>query len=114
MNRGDQQSLSEISKKISKKWDEFHNFNKPKIFYGLYNGKLYLTSSDDTSIFHFMSDKGKVYCATKSFCTPSTWENVDVYWIENEKFQRLSCVTPFRNVDIFVKEEILPLYFKPH
>lgn len=103
----------EILNEIEARWDERSlDFTKPRIFYGLYNNRRYVTSSDDTTIFHFVSDKGKVYGATKSNCKISSLEGIDIYWIEDDKFQQFSCKKPYRPVDFFVKESIVPIYFK--
>ena len=103
------------SEKISTKWDSVKiKYPKPKILFGLYHNRPYITSSDNSSIFFFMSNKGRVYGTAKNNCEIVKFEDIDVYLIADGTLQQLSCQKPYRDIDFFVRDKIIPIFFKEY
>ncbi len=94
-------------------------FPKPKVLYGFYQNKWYLTTDDSQTIFFFLSDIGQVFVAARFKCLPVEIKNSDgkstqVYYNipEDRALQVVSCPTgPFRERDRYALEHIKPLVF---
>jgi len=106
--------LTEKNKKIlENSWNDNDKFQKPEILFCKHNDKWYLTISDDKTIFHFMSLKGKAFVATKSNCKIKTKNNIDYYNIkEFHHLQIITCSNLRLDIENFVEENIKKLNLK--
>ena len=68
-------------------------FQKPKLLYGFYENKWYLTTSDNSSIISFISDEGNIYSGVKSKCIETPLNNPTHYSVESGRLQIVTCST---------------------
>ena len=104
-----------MTDRLTVEWSK-SNFPTPQAYYAVFNGKYYVTISDNESVFRFASSKNQVYAAVKSNCVKQFDKvvNTNVYMIDNTNpfaLQVISCRLPPGDADRFVVKTIIPLVF---
>lgn len=97
---------------IREKWLEFaeeRDITPPKIYFCLHSDIWYLTISDNTTIYKFLSLDGKgIYAAAKSNCDIIKENGIRIYLIEEfDELQIITCRSFKDEKGIFAKENIV-------